>query len=293
VIGRLVLLLVSISSVWTVRAAQLPTFRARVSLVRIDVLVTDRNKPVLNLMPQDFDVLDNGVPQKIESIFGETEPLDVLFTFDRSGSVQGETIRHLKDASHAVLDQLTPADRAGLITFNYSFRLRAPLTTDQTAIRSAIGSIEPGGATALLDTMYAALSLAESRSRRTLILLFTDGWDNLSWLSKGKVLNVARESEAVVYAVAYKSRDSSGPDEALLKDLSEATGGRVVWVDTSDRLTRVFVAMLHEMRSRYLLTYSPTGVDTPGWHAISVRLKHKTGRVVARHGYFLRPTEPR
>ena len=238
-------------------------------------------------------MLDNGVPQKIESLLGETEPLDVLFTFDRSSSVQGERLRRLKDASYAVLDHLAPADRAGLVTFDDSFLLRTPLGADPTVIRSAVDSIEPGGATALLDTVYAALTLAESRTRRTFILLFTDGWDNLSWLSKRDVLNLARESEAVVYAVAHKSSDSSGPDEALLRELTGATGGRVVFVDASDRLTKIFVAMLQEMRSRYLMTYSPTGVDASGWHTLSVRLKHKSGRVVARHGYFQQAAELR
>jgi hypothetical protein len=135
--------------------------------------------------------------------------------------------------------------------------------------------------------------VSESRTRRTLILLFTDGRDNLSWLSKGDVLQVARESEAVVYALALKSRDSEGLDETLLKELTGATGGRVIWVEATERLTGVFLSMLQEMRNRYLLTYSPTGVDASGWHTLLVRLKHKSGRVVARQGYFLSATEPR
>jgi hypothetical protein len=51
--------------------------------------------------------------------------------------------------------------------------------------------------------------------------------------------------------------------------------------------------MLQEMRSRYLLTYSPSGVEPGGWHTLTVRLKNKSGRVTARRGYFGQREESR
>lgn len=273
--------------------AQNPTFRAATNGVRIDVLVTDRNRPVQNLVANDFEVFDNGVPQTIESLAGRSEPLDVFFTFDRSGSIRGETLVRLKDASGAVIDQLEPADRAALMTFDQSFLLKPPLTADQSALRAAIGRLAAGGGTAMLDALYASLTLAEGGSRRTLILLFSDGLDNQSWLSQREVQTVARESEAIVYAIAHKPIGSAGPDEVLLKELAEATGGRLVRVEAPERLRPVFLAMLQEMRSRYLLTYSPNGVEAGGWHTLTVRLKNKPGRVTARRGYFGQQTRAR
>jgi hypothetical protein len=43
---------------------------------------------------------------------------------------------------------------------------------------------------------------------------------------------------------------------------------------------------MSEFRSRYLLTYTPTGVDAGGWHPIQVKLRNKTGSVIARRGYL-------
>jgi VWFA-related protein len=285
-------LLVSLTFASAVVAGQGPTFRSAASGVRVDVLVTDRNRPVQNLVADDFEVLDNGVRQRIESL-GQTEPLDLFFTFDRSGSIQGQTLVRLKDASRAVLDQLDPSDRAALLAFDQSFQLRAPLTADRSSLRQAIDGLAAGGGTAVLDALYASLTLAEGRTRRTLILLFSDGLDNQSWLSESEVLTVARESDAIVYAIAHKPLGSAGPDEALLKELVEASGGRVVWVEAAERLKGVFLAMLQEMRSRYLLTYSPSGVETGGWHTLTVRLKNKPGRVTARRGYLGQREESR
>lgn len=103
----------------------------------------------------------------------------------------------------------------------------------------------------------------------------------------------------MVYAVAYKppwrpSSDvvgphiASGPDKDLLTKLANDTGGRLIWEDDSSRLPGVFQRLLAEMRSRYLLTYYPHDVSRPGWHALSVRLKDKAGKVVARPGYIVR-----
>jgi Ca-activated chloride channel family protein len=268
--------------------AQAPAFRVSVNLVRVDALVIDHNKPVLNLIADDFEVLDNGQQQRIEAAFAETAPLDLYFVFDRSGSVQGETLAQLKQAAYAGLDQLSLTDRAALLTFDYAFHLRPPLTTDLASVRMAIDRMEPGGATALFDALYAALTLAESSPRRTLVLLFTDGRDNFSYLSERDVLNVARRSDAVVYAVAFKSPYVAGPDEPVLHELAGASGGRVVLVDEPDRLKTEFVSVLREMRSRYLLMFSPTALNAIGWHKLTVRLKHRSGRVIARSGYFVR-----
>jgi VWFA-related protein len=279
-------------------AAQPPTFRARVSRVRVDVLATDRGKPIVGLSAGDFEVLDEGAPQTIDSFGGEEEPLDVLFTFDRSNSVKGEPLRRLKEAANAVLDQLQPADRAGLLTFDHMISLQRPLTEDQAAIRTAIASMEAGGSTAILDAVHAALTLAEGGNRRTMILLFSDGWDNLSWVPQADVEEIARESEAVLYAVAFKPSRlgnqplSTGPDEGLLNELTSATGGRVVLADTTDRLKQAFLTLFVEMRSRYVLTFSPAR-ETPGWHTLSVRLKHRSGKVTARQGYLVRASETR
>ena len=109
---------------------------------------------------------------------------------------------------------------------------------------------------------------------------------------------VARETEAVIYAVAFKPTwttpvrgtwitTAPEPDEQLLGEVTRATGGQLVLEKESSRLKDVFVRLLGEMRSRYLLTYYPRGVPRPGWHALQVRLKGRPGRISARSGYMV------
>lgn len=270
--------------------AQQPTFRAGVSVVRVDVLATDGGRPIPGLTAADFSVQDNGIEQNVESVSGDLEPLDVLFVFDRSASTRGDTIIRLRESAAALLDALDPDDRAGLLTFNHMFQLPVPIGP-AAAVKAALDDIEPDGSTAILDASAVALALTATSTRRTLALLFTDGVDTLSWVPEPTVLEAARASEAVLYAVTLPERRGFAQllpgEDAQIRRLAEATGGRQLRAADPSQLRERFVEILREMRARYVLTYTPTAPDTPGWHALTVRLKNRKGRVASRAGYVV------
>jgi VWFA-related protein len=74
--------------------------------------------------------------------------------------------------------------------------------------------------------------------------------------------------------------------EPFVNALADETGGKVLNAERSDRLRDTFVAVMKEFRSRYLLSYTPRGVDAGGWHPIEVKLKNARGKVTARRGYL-------
>lgn len=284
-------------------AAPQTTFRSGVDLVRVDLLVVKGNQPVAGLVADDFEVLDNGIRQEIHHFSFEEAPIDVLLVLDTSRSVSGPRLGHLVQAGRAFLGGLGRGDHAGLVSFSREVRLQADLTGDLASVDSAFERIEASGSTTLLDALYAATVLTVRAEARKLILLFSDGLDNSSWLSTDAVIKVMRGSDLVVYCVSVKSsglmlRDfgpTSGrawsaepePNAKLLRTLAEETGGRLFWADSSDRLRDVFVSIVAEMKARYLLTYYAQGVTRPGWHTLSIRLKNKTADVIARRGYYV------
>ena len=91
--------------------------------MRVDVLVTVGGRTVGGLGPDDFELLDNGVRQRVDLVDPSEMPLNVVFVFDLSDSVAGEPLSHLVAASRAVLDGLRPDDRVALIGFSESVRL--------------------------------------------------------------------------------------------------------------------------------------------------------------------------
>lgn len=272
-------------------AAPQATFRSQVSAVRLDVLVTNGGRPVAGLTGADFEVIDNGVRQAVSVVSGEQPPLDVVFALDRSDSVAGETLERLKEAVSVAARGLRAVDRAALLTFSQTLVLDARLEEWPATFADAVRRVSAGGATAAVDAVFAALSVAEGTGRRTLVLLFSDGFDNRSWLTPSEVVRAARESEVVICGVAFvpktgrPAQSSAEPHVELLRRLSEATGGEVFTTERGADLAPAFERLLASMRARYLLSYSASGVDARGWHEVKVRLTRARGTVIVRPGY--------
>jgi VWFA-related protein len=289
------------------------SFKSGVDVVRVDALVTEGDRPLVNLRPEDFELRDNGVRQTLAFASIESLPLSLVFVLDTSGSVAGSKMHHLASAVDVIVRALRKDDRAGLVTFSHRVWERVPVGPDFAALQAVVRGADASGATSLYDAVYAGLALSTEKNARPLVIVFSDGLDNASWLTSAAVEGAARRSGAVVYGVAVAARmrmDPTGLDPILLNPgqrnatigfkgrpdylpgqtafldaIASITGGRVLRADTTENLPRTFDEVLREFRTRYVLSYSPRGVDTPGWHTIEVRVRNRRADVKARSGY--------
>jgi len=261
-----------------------PVFRAEVGVVRVEVLVTRGGSPIGGLAAADFELRDEGIVQELEQIQEEQTPVDAVLVLDASGSVSGGKLDSLRSAAGAFLDGLRSGENGGLLAFNHEVQLLQPLTTDLAAVRGALDRVSPRGNTALVDAVYAALRLRELGERRTAVVVFSDGIDNLSWLSAADVVKAAGRSNATVYGVTVRA--PGDPKEAFLGQVARATGGRVFEASSERDLRARFLDVLADIRSRYVLRYVPRPPGPPGWHALEVRLRSGKGDVLARPGYW-------
>ena len=263
---------------------QPPVFSAEVGLVRVEVLVTRKGSPVRGLGATDFEVRDNGRVQDIQPVLEEEAPVDAALVLDMSGSVQGAKLSALKDAARAFLGGLREGEQAALVAFRHEVVLLEPFTAERTRVERALDRARPGGSTALCDAVYAALRLREPGSRRTAIVIFSDGIDNISWLAASEVVEAAARSDAIVYGVTARDRDDR--KEPFLRDVVRATGGQLFEAEGEADLRARFLDVLGDIRSRYVLSYTPDGADAAGWHALDVKLKRVKGDVLGRPGYW-------
>jgi Ca-activated chloride channel homolog len=257
-----------------------PIFSSRVEGVRVDVLVTDGSRrPLRGLTAADFSIRDNGVLQQVDVIsFGEAS-LNVGLTFDMSESIAGTRLDQLRHAGEALVAELQPADQSSFISFDYRVWQRCPLSTDASCIRQSIDAAAPSGGTALIDGVFAAMTLGETAVGRSLLMVFSDGLDTASWLTADRVLETARQSDVVVYGVATRPRSD------FLDEIASLTGGRVIEVERDANPGAAFRSILDEFRHRYLVTYTPRGVARDGWHKLEVRVNRRGATVRARPGY--------
>jgi VWFA-related protein len=262
--------------------AQAPTFKSKVEAVRVDVLVSRDGRPLMGLAPADFEVLDNGVRQRIDHASFEEIPLNVVFTIDASGSVEGERAERLREACRSVLEELKKDDQAGLVVFSDPVAIRSGLTHDLQTVVRAVDRELPTGETSLVDASHASMLLAESEPGRALVIVFSDGIDAKSYLSPKDVIETAKRSDAVVYGVGL--RNVARPP--FLRDLAETSGGDFYEIASGRDIEPTFRKVLEEFRHRYLLSYTLAGVERAGWHRLQVKVKQRGASVKARPGYF-------
>jgi VWFA-related protein len=311
-------MLVAVAALALEAFAQEPLFRARVEAVRLDVLVTRDGVPVRGLTTDDFEVRDNAVFQRVTSVSArETVQLGVVL--DTSGSMTGQRIAIARAATTELVAQLAPRDTVAVVAFGDQLTSLARQSGPEAFPLDALGRLSAGGSTALIDGIYAGLLETGPARGPRLLLVMTDGRNNLSTITGSRVIDVARRLETAIYPVAVEvdqdrqvirgwlnRRDGSAqqahPSEsvfrsdtkqgtsdamALLHVLADATGGRAIEAQWDTRLGSVFRSVLDEYRQRYIVTYTPEGVRTDdGWHTLDVRVRQRGLAVRTRTRYW-------
>jgi VWFA-related protein len=244
--------------------------------------VRRRGEPVADLTATDFEILDNGVPQRVELMSPTALPLNIVLALDSSASLDAKERDHLTAAGGRVIDALRGDDEAALLTFADHVSILTSFTGDAGRLRQLVAAAMPGADTALYDAAHVAMLIGASARGRPIVILFSDGEDTASLLTGDSVVDTARRTGAVVCVVAL---GESGP---VLPRLAEVTGGVFVKETSLDRVAARFGEILDSFRRRYLVSFTPTGVPRNGWHTLSVKVKGG-GDVRARSGYWADP----
>jgi VWFA-related protein len=262
-------------------------FRARTDLVSVDVSVRAGSTAVTDLTSGDFELLDNGVAQRIEAVSVEEIPVDLTLLLDTSSSTAG-VIARFKANAQQLASMLRSDDRVRLIAFSDAVTEVFPLQGGSG--RLPVESLQARGGTALHEALLLALARRPDAGRRQLLVAFTDGADTTSVVDAATVASVARRAECVLHLVlspVYGAESGTPlPTERTLRDTAEATGGELhrpgAFGDAVDAFREVF----RDFRQSYVLRYSAQGVAHDGWHEIKVRVTRE-GRftVRARKGY--------
>ena len=254
-------------------------FSARVDSVRVDVDVRRRGTPVAGLTAADFEILDNGVPQRVELMSPTALPLSIVLALDGSASLDAKEREHLTAAGGRVIDALRGGDTTALVTFADHVAIRTAFTGDAARLRELVAAPMPGGDTALYDAAHVAMLVGASAPGRPIVILFSDGEDTASVLTGDTVVDTARRTGAVVCVVAL------GEPGPVLPRLAEVTGGVFVKESSLNRVAARFGEILDGFRRRYLVSFTPTGVPRDGWHTLTVKVKGG-GEVRSRSGYW-------
>jgi VWFA-related protein len=282
----------------TLAAQSQPTIRSRIDGILVPVTVTEWNRPVPGLPCTDFELLDNNVPQEFTCAVAESLPIDVTLVIDTSGSLQGKALEQFKSDVRAITESLSPNDRVRVITFAADAADVSGLQPG--GVSTPLERITAEGATSLYNALAASLMAFPHADRPQLVFGLTDGIDNMSFVDANTLVSVASHSNALLYLALVSRPVPSGlaaaiartggqaaatPNRRLLNEAAARTGGTVYQRDEGSSLVPLFKTALDEFRTSYVLTFTPRGVKTAGWHSVVVRTKHPNYRLRWRRGY--------
>ncbi len=178
------------------------------NLVAVPIIVSDRNDIYIPDMRQDeFTIEEDGIRQEVVFFASTTRPFHVVLMLDTSGSTQ-DKLGQIQRAAKAFVNELQPADRVKLISFDDKIVDYGAFTNDREALRSSIERTRPGNGTKLYDAMALAIDSLRRIEGRKAIVIFTDGVD---WYSDHKSIDDNRreleEAGIIVYPIRYDTRE--------------------------------------------------------------------------------------
>jgi Ca-activated chloride channel family protein len=271
-------------------------YKVEVDLVLVPVTITDpMNRLVTGLEKDNFTVMDNGERQEIRHFSSEDAPISLGVIFDMSGSMK-DKIEKSREAVVEFFKTANPQDEFFMVAFNEKPVLLSDFTQSIESIQGQLIYAEPRGRTALLDSIYLAVSkMREAHNQKKALLIISDGGDNHSRYTESEIKSMVKEADVQIYAIGLFSsapgttEEQTGP--ATLSSITDVTGGRTFTVDNPNELADVATKIGIELRNQYVLGYRPkTPVKDGKWRKIKVKLNPPKGlpplTVYAKSGYY-------
>jgi Ca-activated chloride channel homolog len=271
--------------------------------VPLNVSVSDsKGKTVTNLKKEDFKVYEDDKLQAIRAFRTDTDlPLSIALLVDASGSIVDKIKFEQAAATDFFFNTIKrKKDRATVISFDSQAYLQSDDTPDGFSdeperLSDAVKRIRAGGGTAVHDAIYTSVKAKlalEKGERRKVIILISDGEDTASRYSLTEALEMAQRHDTTIYAISTnktsdtRSREKVKGDEVLQK-LVDETGGKAYFPLKLDDLASDFQKIGEELRSQYVLSYTPINSILDGtYRRVRVEMTDKKYKARTRQGYF-------
>jgi VWFA-related protein len=271
-----------------------------VALVVLQATVTGRQGGfVSDLGAQDFQVFEDGKPQTIRLFKNEDVPVTVGLVVDQSTSMRPK-LAEVSAAARAFVDSSNPDDEMFVVNFNEAVWLglhgEIRFTNNTVELGNAITTKPPGGQTALYDAIAKALDGLQAGTRdKKVLIVVSDGGDNVSKRSLAQVMKLAALSSAIIYTIGVFDEDDPDRNPGVLKRLAQATGGEAFLPNRLSEVGPICERIAQDIRHQYTIGYVPSNAARNGaYRAIRViaRVKGRALSVRTRTGYIAGEPKP-
>lgn len=270
----------------TILAAQQPVvLRVPSALVVAPTSVTDHSGNFVNgLTAADFQLYDNGVPQKI---YEDDDFLPISLGIAIQGDLKKHAIERVHDLGPLLGALVVGAGgEAAIFRFNGKLEVVQNFTPDLGRITRALRRLQYSpGPSHVIDATLDAMRLLNQRAavRRRILLLVSESRDTGSGKSLDDALNDVPMSNTLIFWLnAWRGAAPEDPVPAMTR----YSGGREYAISNEHALERAVTQIGEEIHGQYLLTYAPAHTNALGFHRIQVTTKRVGMEVRSRPGYW-------
>lgn len=202
----------------------------------------------------------------------ERKPQAIALVMDFSGSMGDDRANAVQQAAHNFISDIKkPDDAVALIKYDQKAVMESPLTTSKDELLAQLHSKEGlagyGGQTATFTAMAAGIKelMRASAGQQRVVIVFTDGNDNASWVTKEDVIRLARETSTIVCAIDY----GYSVGEKYMEEIARKTNGTYNHIYARAEFDLVFKDIYRRFEDYYLLEFEQADF---GFHAVSLKL---------------------
>ena len=185
----------------------------------------------------------------------------VMLAVDVSGSMAATDVQPTRmeaavNAGRTLIDKLPGKAQVGLVIFNSQAQVVAPLTADKGSVKDLLGSLAPGGGTAIGDGIQVAVaqlaSIVDPNGAKSqhyaVVILLTDGSSNTGVDNMTAAANAA-QAHIPVDTIGIGVRNQTvvvhgqvveGVDEQSLQQIASATGGKYYYAQDEGQLNKIY-----------------------------------------------------
>lgn len=275
--------------------APLATFSTDANTVTVDVAVEDAKGHFIPKIGKEyFRVSEDNVPQKVASFSVGEAPMTIAMVIEFSNRFQSfysRTWYETLQASYSFAQMLKPDDYLAIVAYDLKPEMLTDFTTDRGQIQEALNRMRfPGFSESnLFDALTDTIERMQPIEGRKAILLISSGVDTFSGQTFDKARRKIQEGGVPIYAVGLMQsvRDIATASGALrgmqeldflqadnqMRTFATESGGMAFFPHFITEYPEIFRTMASNLRSRYLLTYTPSNQAHDGkYRKIKVEL---------------------
>jgi len=259
-----------------IRAQQETNFKLNVDVDLTELYVTvtdDQDRPMGNLGKEDFRIFEDRTEQKVSIFKREDVPVSLGLVIDNSRSIEPRK-RRLDAAALSFVQRGNPDDETFIVHFDDRAKLTHDFTDNIPDLERALARVTPFGQTAIYDALFlAAERMAKAKHTKKVILLITDGIDNISHHTVEEAVEAAKRSGAAIYTVGLLSATEGLKAEQTLLRIAETSGGRAFFPENVEQARVSMERVARTLREQYLLGYFSSSPRNGAWRSIRLEIK--------------------